>query len=1151
MTHSIVPARVFNKKTAALALLLALSGFSPYLSAVTCNGETVNSTRPKAPNPENPYPNFGVHVYARTHISSTNCDWYATKNAETGNYETYPTGKTADCYNAATSDIDNLGRPIDLLSNVTANQTEFGGGSTVLRRNYGNTFADVSLGDTLWFDKPEAAADEVTHIPVKLCFEYSSRWTPETSTTSGTSAASTTIQVGRFDYNGIASQDSYTLDTNIAQVESGQWISQQCNSGSLDMTGPGAGYTLRLLLQNTGQTGQEVDSGTGTAMVTKDGALTGRFQISSLPGGVTCRSASGLFPGCDAPLVALAKNLPTCQPSPPSDPPKPDLKLSNIRVTQAVFGSDPNKDGTTDLVKDRETAVLVDVDVLQGNVADTVMLGGQYTDALGTEDEKTYSFQEIAVPIASGETKKEVALFFTPKHEGDLKISLEIDTRNKVDEGVDGEKNNSTPPVLADVRKTDDLKLSYVELLPPSEATYHTVSLINDYIALSTQFIGATYPVSNDGVIGKLSGSLTGSIRKDTVSDPKRTDTIKEDLKKIFMNSDGNGAKMNFGIVSNNYFKYHDNGIGVWCKTIDNACDSRGGIESCIGGVTTPDYYAAMIVVEGGWTTSAHELGHQLGLYNGKEAYDVGKCGASDPPEIYADGYWVKEKARIKLEDKIPDFMGTAPPTGNNPIPNPPPRWVTTETWNCLFKALSTEKTEKCDLIRKSMVDTPKNNYEKTLPVTNKELAVTGEFKNNGIITIDPIVVRQGFSENHKPGPNKIKVFDYKNQLVFQTTFNIWNQFIPILPQMEEQAKAIDLDFGYFMINIPYFESTGLIVFEGKDGNILFEFDPLQKILIDAVNLIPDQCFLYNPIEWRRELKNILDSLNQLISDTRYDNAIRALEEELIPIVEQYMVDNCEIINASQTTKKEILELIDDTVKRLNYRLDPTSVPCESSLTVEPGRCAGNYQAYSLDDLQAYVSAAYGRDMNPKGHYMNLQIMGNLDAEELLIETPCKVSVAGNILLSGTQSVKVDGQLGITGKNGIRIDTPAACILSGQGKVTMGANLTATTKTFNVDAVGNVKIGKNAAITANDRTSIQSVTGQSSLEAQSRIDGEKIRIIGNAVSIGKAAVLNALDTLHVEAMAPEKCTISDTAALNGASISGNCLEPQPATVQEQ
>lgn len=115
----------------------------------------------------------------------------------------------------------------------------------------------------------------------------------------------------------------------------------------------------------------------------------------------------------------------------------------------------------------------------------------------------------------------------------------------------------------------------------------------------------------------------------------------------------------------------------------------------------------------------------------------------------------------------------------------------------------------------------------------------------------------------------------------------------------------------------------------------------------------------------------------------------------------------------------------------------------------------------------------------------------------------------------------------------------------------MGANLTATTKTFNVDAVGNVKIGKNAAITANDRTSIQSVTGQSSLEAQSRIDGEKIRIIGNAVSIGKAAVLNALDTLHVEAMAPEKCTISDTAALNGASISGNCLEPQPATVQEQ
>ena len=291
---------------AQIARVILLALIPAVSNAVTCNGEIVRGRTPYAPNAGNDWPNFGGHVYARTHLSSTNCNYYATKNAQTGNEEIYPTGQTHDGYNASTYSQDTLGRPIDLVSNVTVMQSQFGGGMSVLRRNSGTAQADVSLGDILWLDKEGAGAYEVTDIPVELCFTFSSMWTPETATSGGVSAAKATIQIGRFHYNGPASQDRYTLDTNIAQVEGGQWVNQQCNSGVLSMKGPGAGYTLRLLLDIGGHRGYEYHGETETSMTTIEGAMTGRFRITSLPSGVTCTSASGVFPGCDRPASCEA-----------------------------------------------------------------------------------------------------------------------------------------------------------------------------------------------------------------------------------------------------------------------------------------------------------------------------------------------------------------------------------------------------------------------------------------------------------------------------------------------------------------------------------------------------------------------------------------------------------------------------------------------------------------------------------------------------------------------------------------------------------------------------------------------------------------------------------------------------------------------------
>lgn len=267
-------------------------------SAVTCNGEIVNGRMPNIPNPAYPdYWQFGSHVYARTHISSTDCDYHATKNAYTGTYSIYPTGETSDVYHAATHGSDTLGRPIDLISNVSALQSQFGASLYALRRNYGTTNADGSLGDILWLDKPGAASDEITDIPVEYCFSYDSMWASTAAPTA--SAGNSLVQFGKFNYNGYASQDSYDLDTQLTAADIGPGGGKICTSGYLRMTGPGAGYTVRLSFNLTGQSGNELDPGTGTYMVTIEGGISSDLQITSLPSGVTCASASGVFPGCD------------------------------------------------------------------------------------------------------------------------------------------------------------------------------------------------------------------------------------------------------------------------------------------------------------------------------------------------------------------------------------------------------------------------------------------------------------------------------------------------------------------------------------------------------------------------------------------------------------------------------------------------------------------------------------------------------------------------------------------------------------------------------------------------------------------------------------------------------------------------------------
>ena len=289
-------------KTAQAALLTSL----PSISFAACIGKPVYSALPNIPNPGDDdfdvspplivTPNFGSWVHAHTQISTWDCDAYSTNNALSGTNSRIPTGQMSDASNLSTPGQDNLGRPIDLKSNVTAMQQQFGGGISILRRNKGYARGRASLSDTLWIDKPGAADTELTHIPIELCFYYSSIWA--TQTTPPASVAGALVQLYDFNYNGGANADSFTLDNSISAADTGVGGGEACTSGTINMVGPGDGVKLRLIVGNNGQVGNEYHVPTNSYMQTYQGIATARFRITSLPPGVTCKSASGVFPGC-------------------------------------------------------------------------------------------------------------------------------------------------------------------------------------------------------------------------------------------------------------------------------------------------------------------------------------------------------------------------------------------------------------------------------------------------------------------------------------------------------------------------------------------------------------------------------------------------------------------------------------------------------------------------------------------------------------------------------------------------------------------------------------------------------------------------------------------------------------------------------------
>ncbi len=305
----------------------------------------------------------------------------------------------------------------------------------------------------------------------------------------------------------------------------------------------------------------------------------------------------------------------------------PPLTLIPI---QAAWNPDANNDGTLDLVVNKTMAIIINFTV-PVNPTDIVNLSVKFDQQVFTKTVYGAILQaDSIIPFCP----------ITPKNLGNkaLNGTYQINSASPI----------NFPSLTVKVRQTTDLPLVYGYF---TRSNYGTVSQ-TEYSQMantSTVFIKATYPVTNVPVNESYIGLAGNS------------------------NSGGgySGATKDLSLVLGPYAKSH---MGQYTNAIGIAIEpaSYFTYNGLTGGAGwTPNQNTkASLVLDGGYTEAAHEVGHSFGLYIGAvpEYYLIPGLAGTNVSGVYPD----IDQWRTGL-----DIMDRSSQSGNN--------WASTGTYNQLF----------------------------------------------------------------------------------------------------------------------------------------------------------------------------------------------------------------------------------------------------------------------------------------------------------------------------------------------------------------------------------------------------------------------------------------------------------------------------------
>jgi len=264
------------------------------------------------------YPLYGALVRARDmYASNAICSNHVTRSAYNGTWSNWISKQAYDqCVAKVDTAHESNGTLRIVQSDVLANQKIFGGTAEAKTWGYANVYTNAAMvADTLWFDHPGAQPGDKADIPFQLCYKYHT--TPGgTSTVEGYADAETNIAISEFPYLGPTNADSATWTSGGHTINHGaapNWITDQCNTGKFTMDGPGAGFYTNLYWYAKGT---QYFHPQPIYQYRHNGKVETSFRITDIPSGVTCTSASGVFPGCE---WAIDPNV-FCGESPDKEP---------------------------------------------------------------------------------------------------------------------------------------------------------------------------------------------------------------------------------------------------------------------------------------------------------------------------------------------------------------------------------------------------------------------------------------------------------------------------------------------------------------------------------------------------------------------------------------------------------------------------------------------------------------------------------------------------------------------------------------------------------------------------------------------------------------------------------------------------------------
>jgi|Deesub1362A_J573_1020465.scaffolds.fasta_scaffold00529_3 hypothetical protein len=534
----------------------------------------------------------------------------------------------------------------------------------------------------------------------------------------------------------------------------------------------------------------------------------------------------------------------------------PDLSISDPRPVQVVFEPDINDDGKIDLVLGKATAVLTTIQI--------------NNDALLDEDELvniqlTYNGQNFIESRTVGQLREnnQVEFYFTPTVAGDLNIVVKVDPNNEI---VESDEDNNETSVDITCKDTNDLYLTYFPVL-----SWFGDSQLVEYsqtVTKSGQFISATYPVAKEEFTNEERAEIYYAALLLT-REGIFLDMLGISLK-TFLFTNGK-ADRGVGIVYDDYFP--DHGFSTLVGTAHPA----------LGGV---------LVEEGYWTGTAHEIGHTYGLYL-QPPFGPGEEYNINPPGNPASGYWVN--AVDPLDRSILNsicFMGTSPYHGFGERANDYfGRWIERDDYEHLFKELRANEEDP------------------------EVLFVNGILYKDGTLDLGRWYrAKDGKISHILPGQYSIQSLDMEGNVVDETSFDAPFYIIG------DPYGAIETDISGFAFAIPYPMNTSKIrIMHGTET--ILELNPNTKLLHDAVDSIPDHGFKHNPRQLRKTLHNKIDEVEIKIEGDEITDAKNKLEHDIKDKLEKWLIDGYQKEDVLQLTKDEVIELVNEIISRLRQTL--------------------------------------------------------------------------------------------------------------------------------------------------------------------------------------------------------------------------------------